>query len=291
MAAATQQQPQQPATPDKPAAGDTVESLRAKLAAAEEAARKSENDRLALKTKLDVEGPRAAAEVRAAKEAEKKANDRVKEVEGELKKKLDSLEVTSLSEKERNLAGEDLVKVVTKIAREVTDGRLAETMPAITNRVDLLEMMGEDGYFLALDEGVPNWKAVNDEPRFMAWLNQVDPSTNRLRLDRVKRAEAMRQGLLVVEIFRAFLEGREIGAPKAVEPAPRPKGLDVLVDPGNGGGDAPAAADGAKRNWSRREIKAHYDEKTRGDWRGREDEWRKIEIDINAAYREGRIRG
>lgn len=280
-----------PATPaTAPAAGETVESLTAKLAEANERLRVTSEQHSTLKGKYDAELPRAQDAARKAEAEKKVAQTRVTELEGELKKKIDNLDVTSLSDSERRLAGEDLVQVIAKTAREVVDARIAETNVAISKRVDLLYSMSDDAYFLALDEGVANWATVNDDPKFMSWLNQLDPATNRLRLDRIKRAEGARQGHLVVEIFRAFLEQREIGAPKAAEPTPKPK---PHIDPPEGGGEhiVDEANPDGKRYWTRAQIKAHYDGKTQGLWKGKEAEWRTLELDINAAYREKRIRG
>lgn len=287
-AAATPAAASAAATPPAPAKSADVVELEKKLAA-EEALRKAAEDRAKA---ADGIAKANGQELKAAREALKKAEDERKAAEEAAKKRLEKLDITGLSADERKLAGDDMVTIVAKTAREVAELVVAEKMKPVTERFDALVSMSDESYGLVLDE-IPNFESVNDDPKFMAWLNQNDPRTGRLRLDRIKRAEALRQGYLVKEIFAAFVEGREIGVPKAEAPKPPVKGPEAQVDAGTGGGNAVDLSvdkDG-KRIWTGTQITQHYREKTAGLWRGKEAEWRKLEEDIFAARREGRVKG
>lgn len=283
------------ATPAPAPAATDVAALQKKLDETLEELRKSNERVAALDGKLRAEIPRTAAENRQLREDLKKAEERAKALEAEVKKKVDTLTVSSLTDDERRLAGDDMVRVTAKVARELVDARLQEVLQPVNDRLDAQDKLRREAYFLALDEGVPNWEAINDTPAFSAWLNQIDPSTQRLRMDRIKRAEALANGPAVVEIFRAYLEKREIGVPLSTQPQPKPEpgAPETRIDVGDGGGNAVTfekTQDG-KRIWTRADIKRHYDGKTAGEWRGREKEWRELELDIYAAYKENRVKG
>lgn len=271
-----------------PAAAD-VASLQQKLNETQAELKKA-NDALAtLQGKYNAELPRAAAELRQAKARAEAAEGRVKELETELKKKIESGDVTSISKEERALLGDGVVQATAKIAREAAESVFTSRIQPLTARVDEFARQSDEAYFVTLDQGCPTWEVVNNDQKFLAWLNAQDPASQRVRFDLLKRAEAARQGHRVVEIFNAYLEGREIGAPKA---APAADPLAARAEPGPGGAtvvDVTQTPDG-KRLWKRSEIKRFYDEKRAGLWRGREAEAIATENDMFAAQREGRVR-
>lgn len=273
------------------AAGADVEALQRQLADTQENLRKANERFDTLRAKYDAEVPRAAADLRKLREELKTAQERTTELEALAARKFESGDISSLTDTERQLMGPDMVAASAKIAREVATSMVDARMKPLTDRVDQFERMSDTAYFLALDDGAPNWEAVNNDPKFLAWLNEVDPTTQRVRMDLIKRAEASRQGNRVVEIFRAFLEKREIGAPTPKVPADDP--LSKRVDPPVGGSSTPdpVGDDANKRIWSRAEVAKFYDDKRKGVWRGKEAEARMIEQEIFAASKSGRVRG
>lgn len=278
------------ATPASPAAAD-VATLQRQLTDTQEQLRKANARYDALQSKYDAEVPRAAADLRDAREKLKTANDRVTELEALLKRKVEAGEVTSLSKDEIDLMGPAMVAATSKIAREIIEASLDTRLKPINERFDQYERQSEAAYFATLNEGVPDFDVQNNDPAFIAWLNETDPVTQRIRFDLLKRADGARQGNRVVEIFRAFKEGREIGA-SSQPPPPNP--LEHRQNPpeGGGGGQPDLKDDKGKKIWQRAEIKAFYDAKARGEYRGPEKQARarEIEQDIFAAQKEGRIR-
>lgn len=287
--------PASTATPATPAAGDVaalqkqIEQLSAEL--------KKANEALAsLQGKYNAEIPRTAGELRQTKAELKKAEERVKELQGQLTKKAEAFQVNSLDENERSLLGDSVIRATAKIAREAAEQAIAGStkFQELEERIDVFERMTDEAYIVTLDERVPDWERVNNDPAFVAWCNQPDPNTKRSRLDALKRAEALRQGHRVAEVFLAYKEGREIGVAKAAQPQPDPQ--RNRAEPQAGGADTTGAEhlfdDAGKRIWRRSEIKAFYDSKRAGTYRGPEGqaEAAKIENDIFAAQREGRVR-
>jgi hypothetical protein len=268
----------EPAAPDQQ---KTLSDTQAELTKATEALK-------ALEGKYNAEVPRAAADLREAKAKIKKLEDEKKDAEALLKRKLDDFEVTGISEEERRLLGADVVKTTAKIASEVVSAMMATSLKPLQDQVDQFRRMTEEQCFGLLDDRVPDWETINDQPKFGAWLRELDPATKRTRYDLLKRAEAGLQGHRLVEVFTAFKEGREIGAP----PSP-PNPLDARAEPAPGGASDPSGAKTAdgKKIWVRSEIKAFYRRKQPGgDLYGKETEARVIESDVFAAQKEGRVR-
>lgn len=285
-----------PATPAKPAAPQPaaadVPTLQRQLADAQELLRKANLAHDTLRGKYDAEVPRLSGQARQLNTDLTKATARNTELEGLLAAKFDAGTFNSLTAEDRQLAGDGLVTVIGKIAREAATHVVTTSIKPLSDRVGEFERMDEDRYFLTLDELAPDWLAQNEDPRFMAWLQQFDPTTQRPRLDALKRAEGAKQGNRVAEIFRAFREGREIGALTPAAPDVN-AALRVGEDPPAGGGsviDFPVDEHG-KRIWTGAAIKQFYADKVRGKYRGKEAEARLIEEDIFAARSDGRLTG
>lgn len=276
MLAANKGQPQAPA----PAKGTPVDAakLQADLATALENARQADTRYAVLQGKYNREVPDLQAKLKAS-------NERVTELEALMKRKIESGEITSLSDDERRLMGEDMVKGTAKIAAEVTDARINASVAPLRKELDESRERQENAYYATLDEQFPEWEVQNKDPKFVAWLREVDPTSQRLRMDLVRRAEAGFNALRVAEVFRAFKEGREIGLPKAADP------LERREEPGQNaaGGDVTVDANG-KKVWTRGMIAQFFRDKREGKYRGKEDEAHTIETDIFAAQRDGRVR-
>lgn len=230
-----------------------------------------------LQGKYNAEVPQMAAEVRTLRE-------QVKQYEEAAKRKFEAGELTSLTDDERGLTGQPLLDVIAKSAREIVANEFESRIKPLTERVDVLNRQSEAQFQATLD-AIPNFAAQNDDAKFIAWLNNVDPETGRIRNDLLQRAVSAKQGLVCAEIFAAFRDGREIGASApAKQPSP---------DPGPGGGDSShnLEAGGGAKTYTRAEISSFYDQKRRGKWAGKEAEARALEADMLAASASGRVTG
>lgn len=268
------------ATPAQPA--PTVESaaeLKAKLEQATKDLATANSRYAVLKGKFDNENPQLKQQV---KDLEKQKAD----LEAKIAQKYESGELTGLSDEDRRLAGEDLVKVIAKAAREVAASEFDARIKPFSENVTTLQRQSEANYYATLDSQVPDWELQNEDPNFIAWLNAVDPASGSLRFDLLKRAEQGRQGFRVADIFKAFREKREIGAQAPSVQASQPP----LDPPAGGEGEVPNLEGGQKKIWLQSEIRGFYNDKRRGLYAGKDDEARAIEADILAAGREGRVR-
>lgn len=147
------------------------------------------------------------------------------------------------------------------------------------------------------------WRATNTDPGFITWLEQRDDFSGEKRLNLLRHAFDTGDSERTARFFEAYLaEHTAPLAPAATEPqttpaAPAPAGndrptLESLASPGRapgtGGGPSGAVAD--PRIWTNGEIAAFYRDRNAGRYVGREDEATRLEVDIIAAAREGRVR-
>jgi hypothetical protein len=164
-----------------------------------------------------------------------------------------------------------------------------ELKPQITDVKEEQAKQAVAKFWADFEGAVPNWRAINDEPEFKTWLLAADPLTGQDKQSFLAAAQARRDGLGVAKFF---LEWERIK--KGDNPNPNPSTRDTKQDledqiaPGRGRASAPPEGE-TKTTWKRDEISAFYAEVTKGDFKGREAEKARIEADIIAAGKEGRI--
>lgn len=150
----------------------------------------------------------------------------------------------------------------------------------------------------ALARQVPTWETINHDPAFHTWLAQVDPFSGRTRHALLTDAYGSGDSVRTVAFFQAYQREHTAVRPtpgiQAVQtgtpPADRLPLADLAV-PGRGTTATPPASGAPDRRiWTTSEITQFYRQNREGRWQGREAEAARIEADIFAAGREGRVR-
>jgi hypothetical protein len=181
--------------------------------------------------------------------------------------------------------GEDMMEMV---QRYVTNA-----VTAVTARIEALErtvngvnekaaLTAEQQFYTLLDQLQPDWKQINEDPRWLAWLGVKDDVygvPRQAALDRAFQQEDARQ---VAKVFQAFVAS----LPKT----PAQPTLDNQVVPDSAGGTTPPTPTPNKPMLSERAITAFYNDVARGVYVGRQAEQDALEAQINAAVAEGRVR-
>lgn len=149
-----------------------------------------------------------------------------------------------------------------------------------------------DRYFARLDQLLPDWKEINDDPRLLDWLEKADTFSGVKRNVLLQQAHGEKEAERVVAIFRKFIE--ESGWAPAAKAGEAPP-MNPVVDPASliaPGASAPAPASTSapedKRIWSVKEAEAVYD-----DYRNKRispEVFAKREAAMLRAYAEGRVR-
>jgi len=135
----------------------------------------------------------------------------------------------------------------------------------------------EASFWTALEDLAPDYKAINADPKFHAFLAQYDPQTGVQRQDNLTKAQQALDADGVADVFNAF---------KKQQPQAKQQRIpDDQVDPLTS--RSTTTPEGGKI-WTGAEIKAFYTKKANGKYGA--DEGKRLEADIFAAQREGRVR-
>jgi hypothetical protein len=117
---------------------------------------------------------------------------------------------------------------------------------------------------------VPNWRDINRDPQWHAWLAGTHLYSGTSRQHHIDAAVARGDTAGVIRFFQDFLRTYPAAGrtPQPVREAPTGKHL-----------------------YSRPEIAQLYEQHRKGAYRGREAEWARLENDIIRAGAEGRVIG
>ena len=178
--------------------------------------------------------------------------------------------------------GADLVDLARRVAREESgayvaklEGTIAELQQQLKGVAQTTAVTVQDRFENQLAAAVPNWKAVDSDPKFIEWLQ-----SNATRM-KVFSEAARNQDVDGV----AYFYSEYAGAPKT-EQATDPR-LAKQVAPGKSKAVAPAAKSPAeKKTWTRSEIAQFYAD---GKKRFSQEDYVKLERDLFAAQKEGRV--
>jgi len=124
-----------------------------------------------------------------------------------------------------------------------------------------------------LDAQIPNWHEIYQNPAFAQWLATPDGYSGAVRSQLMRQAVDVGDAGRVVSFYRGFQQ--EAG--RRASPAHQSRG----------GAQSRPAATGAKPIYTREQIKHLYDQRRHGTIS--DANWARIEADIIAAGREGRV--
>jgi len=146
----------------------------------------------------------------------------------------------------------------------------------------------EQRFWADLQVAVPDWQDINGSREFQTWLLEIDPLTGIPRQTYLDDAQRNLDVRRVTNFFAAW-KGMT-GGPDARtnREAQSTSELERQVTPGKGrsGGSKPL---GESKTYTTDDIRAFFADVQKGKYRGKETERARIERDIFAAQREGRI--
>jgi len=145
----------------------------------------------------------------------------------------------------------------------------------------------EQEFWANLSRKVPNWNEINDDQNFQSWLLDIDPLTGISRQTYLEDAQANLDANRVASFFAAWEQanGRSVAQTNRKAQSSQ---LEKQVAPGRGR-SSPSTMPNEGQTYTNEDIKSFFDRVRKGYYKGREDERGRIERDIFAAQREGRI--
>lgn len=190
--------------------------------------------------------------------------------------------------------GEDMIDMVRRYAEQTlaaVRGEVSQKLQSLEERLTGLESMVtgvskrtestlETQFYAALTSMVPDWKELNANDTWLAWLSQVDEVYGVPRQAALDQAQQRGDVERVAAVFKMF---------KAQQPARPSAALASQISPDAGGGAGAPPAPQARPLMSQKAVQSFYNDVARGRYRGREAEAERIEAEINQAAAEGRI--
>lgn len=182
------------------------------------------------------------------------------------------------------LYGDDLIQGVQRWAQPVVDRRVAHLEGQIGQ---LRTQTARDRVMAALDADAElggNWRTINDDPAFLAWLNTVHDLSGQPRITLLRKAFDAGDPQRTGAFFRAFLASRTPARERTATRLP-------MENPAQSRRQPPISATvaGQGKRWTRAEISKFYEDCRLGRYDQREGDRIKLEQDILAASRDGRI--
>jgi hypothetical protein len=294
--------PETPAEPAPPAA-ETPESAPAdapvpapEAAPASEPAKPAggaepwEQRYLTLKGMFDSQVPALHAKVKeltAALQAAREAVEKAKPAE-----KPDDRGKPLVTSDDEDAFGKDLIDLQRRVAAEAVAPFQTHIAALRAENEKLREALGRTGSDVAtltfeqkLIAAVPDFDQVNTDPKWIAWLDEIDPLTLAPRREFLEAAYRAGDVAKVANGVRLFKQG-----PAPAQPTVAPKGdLARQAAPARAGSPAPASAPGEKV-YSAAEAARLFDRVAQLNRAGKYKEAAELDEELTRAYSTGRVR-
>jgi hypothetical protein len=222
-----------------------------------------------LQGKYQAEVPRLAQQV-------KESHEEIRRLQQQLQQQQEQLtQAKSKPSSELRNRGyeEDLVGVIESLEERIK--QLSDAKARVDRIENTVTQTAEQRFWQELADLYPEWRTVDADPKFHAFLEQEDVVTGLTRQQLLNAARQDRSAKRVAAIFNTFKENRDRNKPKEnISPS-------SYSSRGNNDG---------KKVFTLSEINQFYRDVVRGRYAGREDEAKKIETEINQANIEGRIK-
>lgn len=195
----------------------------------------------------------------------------------------------------RKVSREELVPLLGKLSQmeqainHIAGSLQQQIVPQVQRVVQQQALSAEDQFWNALSSTVPNWQQINNDSEFQNWLLEVDPMTGVSRQVYLEQAQNNLDVGRVKSFFDTFVQiTGKYKANANAQPNRSASELERQVAPGRGRGTNTPTSQGS-RQYTPDDIKGFFNDVRSGKYKGRESERDRIERDIFAAQRDGRI--
>ena len=242
--------------------------------------------------KYDAEVPRLHQQVREMTEATKRLQEELKALKVEPTKPKEK--VSLVTDADRAEFGEELLDVQRRVAREVSqdyEGRLEQQDAVIQKLEEKLQQtgnqVGEVGFSQRLNQAVPDFPQIDNDERWVSWLNEHDPMLRGPR--RVQAQQAFDAGDVDAISHYVSLWKETLAAPTAAKP--NQAELEKQVAPNRSANSVRTqSANHNSKVYSSKDADRAWNKVRTLNTRGQYAEAEKLEADLTTAYMEGRVR-
>lgn len=190
----------------------------------------------------------------------------------------------------RKVSREELIPVTQRLVQiEQTLQRMqTHVVPQVQAVAQRQQMSAEQAFWADLTTAMPNFRDINGNEAFQAWLLEADPLTGISRQTYLDAAQRELDASRVANFFRAWLETTGQAAVAQSTGRASTSELEKQVAPGRTKSTGTPQSNTAKK-YSPQDIQKFFDDVRSGKYKGREQERDRTERDIFAAQRENRI--
>ena len=242
--------------------------------------------------KYDAEVPRLHQQVREMTEATKRLQEELKALKVEPTKPKEK--VSLVTDADRAEFGEELLDVQRRVAREVSqdyEGRLEQQDVVIQKLEEKLQQtgnqVGEVGFSQRLNQAVPDFPQIDNDERWVSWLNEHDPMLRGPRRDQAQ--QAFDAGDVEAIAHYVSLWKETLAAP--ADARPNQAELEKQVAPNRSANSVRTQSTAQNSKvYSPRDADRAWEKVRTLNTRGQYAEAEKLEADLTVAYMEGRVR-
>jgi len=196
----------------------------------------------------------------------------------------------------------DSIDVMRRVSREETlqqQTRMDELESLIKNmqtsvvpQVQQLQhrqaVTSEQAFWSEIQTAVPDWQDINTDQGFQSWLLEVDPLTGISRQTYLDDAQKNLDARRVTQFFSTWKAQTGPSVAQSTPVVQSKSQLEKQVAPGRGRSGGTTSSN-EPVTYSSADIKNFFTDVQKGKYKGKEKERDRIERDIFAAQREGRI--
>jgi hypothetical protein len=196
----------------------------------------------------------------------------------------DSIEVMRRAAREEVAAAQQEVAELKRLVMQMQ----ANVVPKVESVVQRQALNTEQMFWSELSAEVPDWREINADQNFHSWLLEVDPLSGMSRQTYLDNAQNQMDARRVASFFKTWQSlnsGSVAQSPRSVASSQ----LEKQIAPGRGRTAAGTTTANDAKTYSRADVSKFFDDVRRGLYKGREQERDRIERDIFAAQRDGRI--
>jgi hypothetical protein len=164
----------------------------------------------------------------------------------------------------------------------------ASVLPRVEQVAQAQSKNAEQQFWGELGRLVPDWRDVNADPDFHSWLLEVDPMSGMPRQTFLDNAQRSYDAQRVAQFFSTWSRMNGGAAARNTQSASQDQ-LERQVAPGRSRSGSAPTGSGKAKSYSPQDIAKFYTDVRQGRFKGRDDERARLERDIFAAQREGRI--
>jgi hypothetical protein len=196
----------------------------------------------------------------------------------------DSIEVMRRAAREEVSAANQQIADLKRMVMQLQ----ANVVPKVEGVVQRQMLNAEQMFWSELSLEVPDWREINANQNFHSWLLEVDPLSGVTRQTYLDAAQEQLDARRVAGFFRTW-QSLNSGSVAQQTRNVAATQLEKQIAPGRGRTAAGTTTGNDTKTYARGEVAKFFDDVRKGLYKGREQERDRIERDIFAAQREGRI--